>query len=205
MDCETSFSRTHHMARPREFDSDDALQASVNLFWEKGYHATSITDLTEAMGVLRGSLYKAFGDKHTLFIKSLKAYSENLLEGMRKNLETSKPVEALNRTLDIVVGTAHGKAARKGCMIANSALELVPEDPVTAVCVNKHYDAMESLLTRALEKARTDGKLKTEMSPTEAAQAILVWIQGTHTIGKTKTGKVRAANSLAQLKKTLNI
>ena len=63
------------MARPHEFDMDVALDATMSAFWTKGYDATSMTDLVRATGLQKGSIYKAFDDKHDLFMKSLTRYS----------------------------------------------------------------------------------------------------------------------------------
>ena len=60
--------------RPREFDTDDVLEAAMQCFWSNGYESTSLADLVAATGLHKGSLYQAFGDKHSLFIRSLKRY-----------------------------------------------------------------------------------------------------------------------------------
>ncbi|MFC7740644.1 TetR/AcrR family transcriptional regulator [Nocardiopsis composta] len=60
--------------RPRAFDRDAALAAAVRLFWERGYEAVSLSDLTAAMGIRTGSLYAAFGDKKKLFTEAVQAY-----------------------------------------------------------------------------------------------------------------------------------
>src|SRR5690242_2106841 len=62
--------------RPRSFDADKALDAAMQIFWHKGYEGASLSDLTEAMGINRPSLYAAFGDKESLFRKALARYAE---------------------------------------------------------------------------------------------------------------------------------
>ena len=57
------------MARPREFDEDRVIEVLTRVFWEKGYEATSMQDLVKATGLLKGSLYGAFGDKKALYMK----------------------------------------------------------------------------------------------------------------------------------------
>ena len=65
--------------RPREFDIDEALAAALRVFWSKGYEGASLTDLTEAMGITRPSLYAAFGNKEALFRKALDLYEREKL------------------------------------------------------------------------------------------------------------------------------
>jgi TetR/AcrR family transcriptional repressor of nem operon len=93
------------MARPREFDMDEALDAAIGTFWTQGYEATSMTDLMEATGLHKGSLYKAFDDKHDLFMKSLSRYLDNHWETMQAILgEARSPLEGVRAWLQ---GVAH--------------------------------------------------------------------------------------------------
>ncbi len=74
------------MARPREFDRDEVLDKAIEVFWTQGYDGTSVQDLVDAMGIQRGSLYAAFGDKHQLFLEALDRY-ENVARGEYERLE----------------------------------------------------------------------------------------------------------------------
>ena len=65
------------MARPREFEMDEALEGAMQIFWRQGYGATNLPDLLKAMGLTRGSFYKAFGDKRSVYLEALKRYDEN--------------------------------------------------------------------------------------------------------------------------------
>ena len=88
------------MARPREFDMNQALDAALNTFWTQGYEATSMTDLMEATGLHKGSLYKAFEDKHDLFMKSLTRYLDNAWTMSQATLtEAQKPLDGLRAWL----------------------------------------------------------------------------------------------------------
>ena len=64
------------MARPREFDADDALERVTRVFWNRGFEHTSLDDLCAATGLGRSSLYAAFGDKRALYLKALARYEE---------------------------------------------------------------------------------------------------------------------------------
>ncbi len=82
------------MARPREFDLNQVLEKAMDVFWKQGYHATSISDLTEAMGLLRGSVYAAFGDKHQLFLAALERYMEKGLRVLEKIAATQPQIHS---------------------------------------------------------------------------------------------------------------
>src|SRR5262245_35751076 len=94
------------MSRPKSFSPDSALDAAMQAFWEKGYGATSLTDLTERMGVQKASLYGTFGDKRALFLAALGRYQDQGYERLRAALERPGPVRALVRGLfeDVVKG-----------------------------------------------------------------------------------------------------
>ena len=85
------------MARPREFDEHQALTAAMQQFWERGYEATSLSDLTRAMGIQRPSLYGAFGGKESLFQAAIELYAKNSLTFIRKKLG-KRPPSARART-----------------------------------------------------------------------------------------------------------
>ena len=86
------------MGRPREFDEDGVLERALHVFWRLGYEATSVTDLMEATGLAKGSLYKAFGDKRSLFLKALDRYLERGRDALRHTLTDAPTVrEGLER------------------------------------------------------------------------------------------------------------
>src|SRR5260370_35536195 len=74
------------MARPREFDRDEALKRALAVFWEKGYEATSTDDLIRAIGIGRQSMYDTFGDKHQLYLEALRLYEANTGAALFKRL-----------------------------------------------------------------------------------------------------------------------
>src|ERR687891_349404 len=95
------------MARPREFDIDEALEAAMGAFWVRGYEATSLADLMQAMGLQKGSIYKAFGDKHALFLCALQRYLDQMYEAQRAMLTgATSPRVALQAWLDQLIEAA---------------------------------------------------------------------------------------------------
>ena len=99
--------------RPREFDTDVALAEALRLFWQKGYEGTSLTDLTDAMGIPRPSLYAAFGNKETLFRRALDLYEKDKLAYIGEAVE-APTARAVAETLllgSVDVATAGSAAA----------------------------------------------------------------------------------------------
>jgi len=88
------------LARPREFNGDNALDAAVDCFWSRGMRATSVPDLAAAMGSNGPSLYKAFGDKRTLFFQALERYAERSMRSLIQRLENGRSPENAIRNID---------------------------------------------------------------------------------------------------------
>ena len=102
--------------RPREFDVDQALAAALRVFWTKGYEGASLTDLTEAMGITRPSLYAAFGNKEALFRKALDLYEREKLAYIGEALEAPTSREVVERLLHGALAMQTSDCEPKGCM-----------------------------------------------------------------------------------------
>ena len=117
------------MARLREFDYDEVLESAMNLFWRRGYQATSITDIESATGLTKGSIYKAFDNKRDLFVKCLERYMVN--ESYKAILlrNADRPVvEAFANVLDVLIDSVSGSNRPCGCLATNDIDELVSVD-----------------------------------------------------------------------------
>ncbi|MCD9140846.1 TetR/AcrR family transcriptional regulator [Streptomyces albireticuli] len=171
------------MARTKEFDPDAALQSALELFWERGYEATSMADLVGHLGVARASLYATFGNKHELYLKALERYGEQstVLE------ELSQPGPALPAVRALIRRFADESACdelRRGCFITNTAVELAPHDPAAGRRVERSWDGLETALTSALMRARAQGELPAGRDPAGLARMLLVLMQGMRVVGK---------------------
>src|SRR3712207_4819608 len=115
------------MPRTKEFEPRDALDAATELFWRRGYGATTMRDLLDAMCIGRGSFYDTFGDKHALFLAALDRFEEVRTAWVGEVLEGSGldgVDEVFRRTVDGLVEFE----PRRGCLMANTAVELAPHD-----------------------------------------------------------------------------
>ena len=132
------------MPRPREFDTDKALDRAMSVFWERGYHATSVQDLMKAAGVQKQSLYCAFGDKRSLFLKCLNLYTKQTLLGIQKMLnDADSPLDGIARVMRFVSHAPDSKNCPPGCLMANTALELGLDDPGVADEIRRMFRRIE--------------------------------------------------------------
>jgi TetR/AcrR family transcriptional repressor of nem operon len=187
------------VARTKEFDLEAALQAALELFWERGYEATSMADLVERMGVARASIYATFGGKRALYLKALGRYGElvdpKLLAGL------SQPGPALPAVRALVEGYAReaaGDGGRRGCFVVNTAVELAPHDPLAARRVQASWDFLETALTSALMRAQAQGELGEDKDPRALARFLLVLMQGLRVVGKAAAGPDRLRDAATQ-------
>lgn len=173
------------MGRTKEFDPDTALRAAMDLFWRKGYEATSMQDLVDHLGLGRGSIYGAFGGKHELYLAAVERYVDDSRIGLLERVST--PDSALDAVRDLVrwyLRTALADADAKGCLMMNTAVEL-PADADAARLVAAGFDTMETVLTSALLRARAHGELPGDRDPVALARFLVTFLQGVRVIGKT--------------------
>src|ERR1700758_1767481 len=110
------------MARTKDFDEDEVLAKAMNLFWLKGYNATSMQDLVDGLGISRSSLYDTFGDKHALFVRSLENYRQGVALKMQNILnEAPTAKDAVRGLLDLTTRELLSDAEHKGCFLVNAA------------------------------------------------------------------------------------
>ncbi|WP_217167212.1 TetR/AcrR family transcriptional regulator [Streptomyces sp. AC512_CC834] len=174
------------MPRPREFDETRVLLAVRDEFWDKGYAATSMDDLLRVSGLGKGSLYGAFGDKRSLFLRVLRDYDDANLLVLRERLDSA--ARGIDMVREFVLGLAGdptGTAARRGCLLANSNAELAASTPDVAAEARRSYDAIATVLTEALERAQREGDLDPDLDPSETARAALVAQLGLMALGRT--------------------
>jgi len=172
------------MGRPRQFDPDEVLGQCVQLFWSKGYGATSLDDLLRETGLARQSLYNGFGGKHALFLAALRRYEEQSGERMRSCFAGAGPVRKALRGFMMGIVDRAGEQRRRGCFMVNSAVELFPHDPETARLVAAQHRFMEKVLRDALERAQERGELSPEKDPRALARFLVAVLHGLNVASK---------------------
>ncbi len=165
--------------RPREFDTDTAIERAMGVFWSSGYYGTSLPDLLEATNLSRGSLYAAFGDKHGLFLRALDRYIDESLTRLDAELDPRKKAFAgLRACLARYVERTSGVAGKRGCLVVATAMELAGHDTEVEQRIRRFFKAMETRLTAALTRAQAEGELVDGVEPATAARLLLCLLEG---------------------------
>jgi len=172
--------------RPRSFDVDVAVERAMEVFWSRGYHATALPDLLRATRLSRGSLYAAFGDKHSLFLRALDRYIADALTRIDIELAPDRePVDGLRAFLAGYVDRTSGANGRRGCLLVATAMELAGQDAEVGRRIAGFFKAMETRLAAALSRAKAAGLLADGVEPSSAARILVCFVEGLRVVGKT--------------------
>jgi AcrR family transcriptional regulator len=166
------------IGRPREFDTSKAIDSAMLLFWRKGYEGTSISDLTETLGITRPSLYAAFGNKEQLFRTVLDRYDEGTAEFLSGSLDLPTAHEVAEGLLRGAANFHANPANPPGCLMVHGALVGSDEsDPLRRETRNRRARLREAIRER-LERALAEGDLPARADPEALARYIVVVMRG---------------------------
>lgn len=173
------------MSDVKHFDAQQALERATDLFWRRGYAATSMADLVAETGVARSSLYATFGDKDALYAAALTHYCATQAAPRHALLDGEGPV--LHRVRTLLEGVAAASAAhpdRRGCLVVNAATERVPADPTTAAAVAAQLERFEDALTTSLTRGQAAGEVVSDRPPRALARFLVTFVQGMRVVDK---------------------
>jgi TetR/AcrR family transcriptional repressor of nem operon len=174
------------MPRPREFDETAALEAAVQCFWQHGFEATSLRDLTASMGLTAPSLYNAFGDKEQLFARALDQYLDRTTRGRLRRLEESlAPREALRCFFAEIVDHSIKDLQRKGCFLVNSALEVAPHHAKCRAVIAEQFGDIEAFFRRCIRAGQADKTISHDVEADDAARLFLGVLLGVRVLART--------------------
>jgi TetR/AcrR family transcriptional repressor of nem operon len=168
------------VGRPREFDEEQVLDAAMKAFWANGYESTSLADLVSVTGLHKGSLYQAFGNKHSLFIQTLNRYLQNIRHHKNRILEQADtPLGGIRAVLHGFIDMPEADSdCPQGCMAVKSLVEMAPHDAEVQRIMDDHKDGMRTSLESRVTQAQANGELSKDKSPELTAALIMIFMDG---------------------------
>jgi AcrR family transcriptional regulator len=168
--------------RPREFDGDEVLDALVQLFWQKGYGATSMADIVQASGLSKSSLYNTFGSKEALFEKALDRYL-SLRSQMVTNflLNGTEGLGSIDMFFNAIVMELDTDPEHRGCLAVNTATELGQSDPGVVKIGERYRNVLREGVGAAFQRAADLGEIDADQVPIYS-NVLLSFVLGTAVI-----------------------
>ncbi|WP_059050604.1 TetR/AcrR family transcriptional regulator [Paenibacillus senegalimassiliensis] len=183
------------MVRPRAFEEIEVLRKAMELFWSKGYEASSLNDILHATGLSKSSLYETFGNKHDLFIRAFQLYRDERLSGLHQCLSTDDVPQGIRAAFRALLDD---KKASLGCMTSNEAIELAPHDTQLQGMVESDFADVENAFLQAIERGKRNGSLRTPLESLKLARFLTVSLQGINVM-------VRAQSDLSRVEDAVSV
>ena len=190
------------MARPRNFDPDEALDLARDVFWQNGFQGTSLDDITAATGLAKPSLYAAFGDKNALFLKVLDRYHASIVANAERVLNQGPSArDAIERWLTGFVPYCSGTKGIRGCLSVNTAADGISDQKDVRDRVERFNRKLEQLLSNRLRADRA--QFSDAFDPDAAAHTIMAIYLGLMIMAKDAPAAARVRATLNQALKLL--
>jgi len=174
--------------RPREFDLDNALDKAMDVFRCQGFHATSISDLSKAMNLTVGSIYKAFGDKHNLFYQVFNRYLLLRKKELNEYLShVNTGYEKIQNLLNFYIDSVKELEGKKGCLVVGSAIEIEVLNHELTRAIEFALNKNLSNIKKLIEEGKADGSINQELNVDQAASLLLCLVLGIRVAGKTSS------------------
>jgi TetR/AcrR family transcriptional regulator, transcriptional repressor for nem operon len=167
------------MARTRAFDEGDVLEKAMQVFWRRGYQATTLAELLDAMELSKSSFYETFGTKRDLLLTAMTRYAGSGMGGLIAPLladDASRP--AIEATFANLVRHARSEEGRRGCLVGNTLGEVAPNDPVVFAATRAVLEGLERILTSVVKRGQKKGEITREESAASLARFLASSIGG---------------------------
>lgn len=186
------------MARPREFDIEEVLTKALDAFWAHGYDSTSMSDLMEVTGLAKGSLYKGYGDKKSLFIRALDSYLLRANAGLSETAASGDSGrETLEKIFSGIIGMCTCAGVRRGCFSVNSTIELAPHDADVRNRLRRNTRQKEKTIAAVVRRGIADGSLRKNLDPEMTASYVTTVMNGLQVRGKLGLTEQQANETVA--------
>lgn len=183
------------MARTKDFDENEVLTKAIQLFWHKGYNATSMQDLVDGLGISRSSLYDTYSDKHTLFLKALESYQQAGNAKINEIINQSNSAkETVIKLMELATNDLVGDKQQKGCFLVNAEVEVAPHDQQVSKLVCQNERQMETAFFQVIKKGQESGEIKNIQDALVLAKFIFNAMKGMQVTAKTSADATNFGN-----------
>ncbi|MFF3255066.1 TetR/AcrR family transcriptional regulator [Actinacidiphila glaucinigra] len=165
------------MAGRRQFDEQHTLGRILDVFWNQGYGATSMQDLATASGVQRGSLYNAYRDKETLFLRVFRDYADAFVAEAAATLDQPDVRQALEDFFDFTIASMTRGTPARGCLSTKTATDTQADAEPIRIAIRGMLDRLEGVMAERLSREDAAGLLT--VPPTESARVLVTMTRGT--------------------------
>lgn len=180
------------MARPQEFDSQNAVDAALAVFWKRGLHRTSVENLLEASGLARSSLYNSFGGKQALFEAAVQRYVELQAAGLQTMLDSHSLEQGLRK---LFYGVVNDNYEGRGCLLVNCASSITQRDAEEQPVLGQAFSRMLSVVQERIEHAQQSKEIGGDVKAADAAMLICATLSGFRVFHKAGMPKARIKKS----------
>jgi len=172
------------MGRKKEFDEDAVLHKAMRLFWEQGYEKTSMQELVSHMGIHKKSMYDTFGDKQSLYVKTLKRYSDMLEQSVKRGMaDTRSAKEAIRLLFEMAI--EQQEELPGGCFVVNTAVELAKHDSEAIDWVHLKWTDTEQLIRDLIVEGQKSGEFSKTLNAVELSYYFINALIGLRVMVKT--------------------
>jgi TetR/AcrR family transcriptional regulator, transcriptional repressor for nem operon len=188
-----------------EMSKAKILEVARGLFRAKGFNATTISDLVDATGMQKGSLYFHFSSKEAIALEVLKEETESYILFLKKSLNAENGGQAIDTYFSSVLDKHKSRGFIGGCLFGNTALEMSDNDPLMAGEINKVFDEWTEIVAKAVTKAQQSNQIRADMSNEVLARHIVATIEGGIMMSRLKKDQSPLKECLDALRLTLGL
>lgn len=183
----------------KQFDTEEALEKAMVVFWRNGFAGSSLSELLSEMGIGKKSLYDTYGNKRDLFLKALDLYSKRSNQAIKEKL--NKPGSPLDNLLEFLDGLHQAEC--KGCFLGTNMADFDLTDKEVAFRICRHLKNFESALEDTLKKAQLAGEIRPELNTGDLASMLSCLCQGTSLVSRVGSCTSRQDQALAAVSQIL--
>ncbi|MEM8845823.1 MAG: TetR/AcrR family transcriptional regulator [Bacteroidota bacterium] len=176
------------MPRTKQFDEKEVLNKAVELFWEKGFHATSMQDLVCHLGINRASLYDTFGGKEQLFKKAFQEYRSSSGNMVKLLLTKESSVRAgFEKLFNFAIEESVNDESRKGCFVVNTTTELIPGDETIQNILCENLENVAGMFASVIQDGIDRGEIDGSKNAKDIGLMLFTFYNGFRVVSKIDT------------------